>query len=291
MRGKVYLVGAGPGDPDLLTVKALRVLRSADVVLHDALVPAEILALLPRTTKVVKAGKRCGKKAITQEQINALMLEFAAQGFTVARLKSGDPLIFGRAGEELEALRGAGIETEVVPGITAGSAAAAALEIPLTDRRTASRLVSVTAHSAAGKPDPDWSALLSSETTAIIYMPGDDYRRIAKRLREAGVPAERRCAIVANVSRPEQQAYVTTVGELTFAPLLSSPVVIIVGELTAHSSCDLFAIATEITRNAVPLKFEELWSPLQSIYRRGAPRSPGTDTEIFKVLSPGLGLG
>jgi uroporphyrin-III C-methyltransferase len=187
------------------------------------------------------------------------MLGFAEQGLTVARLKSGDPLIFGRGGEELELLRDAGVESEIVPGITAGLAAAAALGIPLTDRRTASRLVFLTAQSAPGKPDPDWSAILSSDTTAVIYMPGEDYSRIAKRLREAGAPSERPCAIVAKVSGLEQQVFVTTVEQLRFTPPLSAPVIIIVGELAGHGNCELFGTATAVTQHFVSSKFEELW--------------------------------
>lgn len=247
MKGKVYLVGAGPGDPDLLTLKALRVLRSADVVLHDALVSAEILALLPRPAKLLNVGKRCGRKAITQEQINSLLVEFAREGRTVVRLKSGDPLIFGRAGEEMEALRCAGIEFEVVPGITAGVAAAATLQVPLTDRRSASRILFLTAHRAPGNGDPDWSSIASADTAAVIYMPGDDYGKVADRLCAAGVPEDRPCAIVANVSRPEQQVYVMNVGGLEWVPPLASPALLIVGEIVGAAS----ELARSMTKNVL----------------------------------------
>ncbi len=135
MSGKVYLVGAGPGDPELLTRKALRLLRAADVVLHDDLVAPEILALIPPTARLHNVGKRCGRKSITQEEINALLVAYASDGLTVVRLKGGDPLIFGRAGEEMEVLWEARIDFEVVPGVTAALGAAAAARIPLTDRR------------------------------------------------------------------------------------------------------------------------------------------------------------
>src|SRR5690242_15024477 len=145
--GKVFLVGAGPGDPDLLTLKAAKVLRSADVVLHDELVSAEILQLIPATAEVVNVGKRCGKKSTPQEDTNRLLIQYSLMGRTVVRLKGGDPFIFGRGGEELEALRNAGVEVEVVPGITAALGAAAGNQIPLTHREIASTLVLVTGSS------------------------------------------------------------------------------------------------------------------------------------------------
>ncbi len=140
-KGVVYLVGAGPGDPELLTVRALRLLESADVVLHDDLVPAEVLALVHRHALVTSVGKRCGRPRITQAGIHALMIESARAGQSVVRLKSGDPLVFGRAGEEIAALRAAGVRFEVVPGVTAAFAAGAALGLPLTDRKSASKLI------------------------------------------------------------------------------------------------------------------------------------------------------
>ena len=150
MKGKVYLVGAGPGDPELLTLKALRVLKTADAVLHDDLVTPEILQLISPTAQVHDVGKRCGKKKIQQEEINFLMVALADSGLRVVRLKSGDPMIFGRAGEEIEALRRADIPYEIVPGVTSALGAAAAAEIPLTHRRASSALVFMTAHQASG---------------------------------------------------------------------------------------------------------------------------------------------
>ena len=144
MTGKVYLVGAGPGDPELLTLKALKLLKSADVVFHDDLIRPEILSLVPSSTLLHNVGKRFGNKRISQEEINALMIQNALLGLQVVRLKSGDPLIFGRAGEEIEALRRASIEFEIVPGITAALGAAANAQIPLTHRNAASAIVLVT---------------------------------------------------------------------------------------------------------------------------------------------------
>ena len=166
----VYLVGAGPGDPELLTLKAVRLLATADVVLHDDLVPAAVLAHAERAI-VINVGKRCGRKNISQEQINAMMIDYARRGFSVIRLKSGDPLVFGRAGEEMDALRAGGILFEVVPGITAAFAAAAALRRPLTDRRSASSISFSSGHHAAGSKLPPASL---SGATRVVYMPGRD---------------------------------------------------------------------------------------------------------------------
>lgn len=150
--GKVYLVGAGPGDPDLLTVKALRLLRSASLVLHDDLVALEILELIPAGVPIRNVGKRCGRKSLTQEEIHARMIDAARNGHIVVRLKGGDPMIYGRAGEELEALHAAGVEVEVVPGVTSALAAAAAAQIPLTDRRYASSVTFLSGHRCNSKP-------------------------------------------------------------------------------------------------------------------------------------------
>jgi len=154
----------------LLTLRAVNRLRSGDVVLHDALVSAEVLALVPLSARVLNVGKRCGRKCITQQEINPLLVSFAAEGKLVVRLKSGDPLLFGRGGEEIDALRQADVDVEIVPGITAAVAAASAAEISLTDRRYADRLLLVSAHRAAGKAEPDWRGLSDSRTT-VVYMP------------------------------------------------------------------------------------------------------------------------
>src|SRR5258705_8056227 len=185
MPGKVYLVGAGPGDPELLTRKAWRVLQSADVVLHDDLVSEEILRVLPRAAQVLNVGKRCGAKGISQFEINERMVSLARSGKIVARLKNGDPLLFGRAGEEMEALRQAGIEFEVIPGVTAALGAAAAAQISLTDRRHASRVVFVTAHRAGGTGLTN-ERHIANDTTYVIYMPGNRYTELVEELRAAG---------------------------------------------------------------------------------------------------------
>ncbi len=236
MTAKVYLVGAGPGDPELLTVKALRVLRSADVVLHDALTSPEILALLPPTVKLVDVGKRCGTKAITQEEINRLILDFAQSGRTVVRLKSGDSLIFGRAAEEMEALRHAKVTFEVVPGITAAFGAASAARTALIDPRFTSKLVFVTAHHASNKPGPDWHSLASPDTTFVVYMPGENYAEVAKQLMSAGFAADMPCIAISNATKAQQQLHRTTVARLSQVPVLASPALLLVGEVAGRAT-------------------------------------------------------
>lgn len=230
MNGKVYLVGAGPGDPELLTVKALRLLRTADVVLHDDLVTAEILALASPTAEAQNVGKRCGSKTIRQEEINFLMVTRAASGLQVVRLKSGDPLIFGRAGEEIEALRRANVEYEIVPGVTSALGAAAAAGIPLTHRRASSSLVLIAGQRASGRDDTDWGRFAASHSTLVVYMPGSKYSEISGRLMAAGFAAEIPCAIISRATTPEQRTFRTTVADLPRAPRLASPSLLVVGE-------------------------------------------------------------
>ncbi|MFY9741908.1 MAG: uroporphyrinogen-III C-methyltransferase [Candidatus Sulfotelmatobacter sp.] len=230
MKGKVYLVGAGPGDPELLTVKALRLLQSADVVLHDDLVAPEILALIASTARVQNVGKRCGARTMRQEEINFLLVTLADSGLQVVRLKSGDPLIFGRAGEEMEALRRANVTYEVVPGVTSALGAAAAAGIPLTHRQTSSTLVLTAGHRAAGNSDPEWSHSAAADSTLVIYMPGHDYARMAGRLAESGFAPETPCAIISRATTPHQQVHYTTIANLPHSPGLAAPTLLVVGE-------------------------------------------------------------
>src|SRR2546425_1211492 len=216
--GKVYLVGAGPGDPGLLTVEALRLLQTADVVFHDDLVSAEVLALIPSETHAENVGKRCGHASIAQQQIHSLMINAAKEGWNVVRLKSGDPLIFGRAGEELDAMRSAGIECAIVPGITAAFGAAARAGIPLTDRRLASRIVFLSNHQSAGKSSFDWEGAVTEDTTALIYMPGADYEGLATRLCADGLKPETPCLVISHATTPQQEVYATTLANLADAP-------------------------------------------------------------------------
>jgi len=231
-KGKVYLVGAGPGDPGLLTVEASRLLQTADVVFHDDLVSPAILALIPDQVHVENVGKRCGQARVGQQQIHSLMINAAREGWTAVRLKAGDPLVFGRAGEEIEALRDAGIECVIVPGITAAFGAAARAGIPLTDRRLASKLVFLSNHQCAGKsPLPEGA--LSRETTALIYMPGSEYAELATRLCEQGFDPETPCLLVSQATTAQQQVHLASVAGLVDAPRLAAPVVAIVGAVAA----------------------------------------------------------
>ena len=231
MKGKVYLVGAGPGDPELLTLKALRLLQSAEAVLHDDLVAPEILQLIPSTAQIHNVGKRCGKKKILQGEINYLMVALAASGLRVVRLKGGDPLIFGRAGEEIETLRRNNIPFEIVPGVTSAMGAAAAAQIPLTHRRASSALVLITAHRASEKNPSDWSKFVATGATLVIYMPGQNYSDIARRLTSAGLAGETPCAVISRATTRYQRTYRTTVLELRRTPQLASPTLVIVGEV------------------------------------------------------------
>jgi uroporphyrin-III C-methyltransferase len=235
MRGKVYLVGAGPGDPELLTLKALRLLRTAEAVLHDDLVAPEILKLIPPTAQIHNVGKRCGKKKILQGEINFLMVALAASGLRVVRLKGGDPLIFGRAGEEIESLRRSNIPFEIVPGVTSAMGAAAAAQIPLTHRRASDALVLITAHRASEENASDWSKFVGSGATLVIYMPGQNYADIARRLTAAGLAAETPCAIVSRATTKYQRTHRTTVKELHHSPQLASPTLLVVGEVVSLS--------------------------------------------------------
>ena len=233
--GKVYLVGAGPGDPGLLTVEALHLLQTADVVFHDDLISKEILALIPPETYVESVGKRCGHARVTQRQIHSLLVNAAKEGWKVVRLKSGDPLIFGRAGEEIEALRGAGVEYAIVPGITAAIGAAARAGISLTDRRLASRIVFLSNHQCASKPLSDWKGALSDDTTALIYMPGTDYQSLSNKLCADGLAAETPCLVISQATT-KQKIHSTTLANLADSPDYPAPVLLIVGAVAAKYS-------------------------------------------------------
>jgi uroporphyrin-III C-methyltransferase len=235
VKGKVYLVGAGPGDPELLTVKALRLLQTADAVLHDDLVAAEILRLISPAARVHNVGKRCGAKKLRQEEINFLMIALADSGLSVVRLKSGDPLVFGRAGEEMEALRNAGISFEVVPGVTSALGAAAAAGIPLTHRLISSALVFLTAQHAAETDTATWARLAGSRATLVIYMPGRNDSQLAAKLQNAGVPADTPCAIISRSTTSEQKTYRTTISALFQAPPLAPPALLVVGDVVRYA--------------------------------------------------------
>jgi uroporphyrin-III C-methyltransferase len=230
MKGKVYFVGAGPGALDLLTIRAFGALQRAQVVLYDDLVAKEFIDLLPRDIGVLNVGKRCGQLGMPQWRVNQLMIEHAEQGRRVVRLKSGDPSVFGRLGEEIEALREAHIEFEIVPGVTAATAAAASVQASLTKRHVASQLVLAPGKLADGRPQ-DWNEVVRPNTTVVIYMPGSDYDSLAAELMAAGVQSDTPCAIVSRAGSPGEVTRVTTVEELSEYTPAPSPAVVIVGEV------------------------------------------------------------
>ena len=235
--GTVYLVGAGPGDPDLLTLRAVRLLQTADVILHDDLVSNEVLSLASPSALVIPVGKRCGQPRITQAGIHELMREHAGAGRSVLRLKSGDPLVFGRAGEEIDALTEAQIPFEIVPGITAAFAIAAELKTPLTDRTSASKLIFATAHHAAPRPDrptkleltPKWQGAFPPDATLIVYMPGRRFRQLADELIDSGVPSDTPCVAVSKASTPEEHIHRTTLKQIEDEAIGPAPVVLLIG--------------------------------------------------------------
>jgi uroporphyrin-III C-methyltransferase/precorrin-2 dehydrogenase/sirohydrochlorin ferrochelatase len=227
--GKVYLVGAGPGDPELLTLRAAHLLQKADIVLHDALVSAEILALI-HTSKVIDIGKRCGTKLLTQQEINALLVAYASQYEVVVRLKGGDPSIFGRVGEEIEALVEADIPCEVIPGVTSAIASAAAAGISLTDRRFAASVVFATARRGHGAAAVAWDKLVTSHSTLAIYMPGGNHKLLAEQLCDAGLDPLTCCVVISHTGRPTQQVRWRDLTSLKSLEALPAPSLLIVGE-------------------------------------------------------------
>lgn len=223
-------MGAGPGDPQLLTVRAVRILSTSQVVLHDHLVAQEILDLIPPWTQVRNVGRRCGQAGISQEEIHALLISAAREGKQVVRLKGGDPLLFGRVGEEMEALARAGVDFEVVPGVTSAMGAAAAAKIPLTDRRYASKLIFLS-HHTAGNVSPEWDDVAVKDATYAVYMPGTNYGEIAAKFLEAGLDTATPCVIVANATLPAQEIHRTTLQELALKEHLPAPSVLIIGKV------------------------------------------------------------
>jgi uroporphyrin-III C-methyltransferase len=229
--GTVYLAGAGPGDPGLLTLRVLRLLETADVILPDDLVSDEVLSLAHTGAKITPVGKRCGQPRITQAEIHVLMLEAARAGRSVLRLKSGDPLIFGRAGEEIAALREGGVPFEIVPGITTAFAAAARLKTPLTDRGAASKLILATAHHAAGKLEltPKWEGTFPDDATLVIYMPGRKFRALADDLIASGIDAATPCVAISKATTPDEQVFASTLARIVDDDVGPAPVILLIG--------------------------------------------------------------
>jgi uroporphyrin-III C-methyltransferase len=238
VKGTVYLVGAGPGDAELLTVKAARLLSCADVVLHDSLVSREVLEMISPAAEIVDVGKRAGQKLLTQDEINALLISHAEAREVVVRLKGGDPAIFGRAGEEIHALRKAGVSYKIVPGITAALGAASAAGISLTDRRLASQVLFTTFSRGPEGSAMDWGCVTAT-TTLVLYMPGAEYAEVAERLLEGGLPVDHPCVVVSEATREKQQIRWSTISRLAGEEKLPAPALLIVGRVATQDVAEI----------------------------------------------------
>ena len=243
--GKVWLVGAGPGDPELLTRKAERLLRAADVVVHDRLVPDAILAFASPAARRLYVGKRKSHHSVPQDGLNDLLVALAREGLQVVRLKGGDPFVFGRGGEELVACRAAGVDCEVVPGVSAALAAAASAGAPLTHRGLAQAVTFATGHAAvgadgtAGEPDLDWRALATPNQTVVVYMGLSTAPVIAGRLIAAGRAPSTPVLLVEHASRPEERRALCTLATLpATAATLGGPAVLLIGEVAALAAVE-----------------------------------------------------
>jgi uroporphyrin-III C-methyltransferase/precorrin-2 dehydrogenase/sirohydrochlorin ferrochelatase len=236
--GHVYLVGAGPGDPQLLTLRAWNLLQAADVIVHDRLVSPDILALARRDAERIYVGKACAAHTLPQEKINQLLVDLAQQGKTVLRLKGGDPFVFGRGGEELLCLRAAGIPVEVVPGITAALGCAASAQIPLTHRGIANRVQFLTGHSAENElPDVDWFSLNARDLTLVFYMGLKNLERVCEQLITHGRAPETPMVIISGGTTASQQVVHSTLAHLSEqSRALPSPCLVVVGEVVKVSA-------------------------------------------------------
>jgi uroporphyrin-III C-methyltransferase len=249
-RGTVYLVGAGPGDPDLLTLRAARLIMHAKLVVHDGLVDPAILAMAPHGARMVSVAKSRARHTMPQDVINRLLVAEALAGHDVVRLKGGDPFVFGRGGEEAEACRAAGVPVEVVPGVSAALGAAAAAQIPLTHRDSAS-IVSFVAGQCKGLTEQDWSGLAGKGRTLVIYMGVATADAIAEKLMADGLAPDVPVAVIENASRPQMRVLR---GPLAGLPLLvannrvKSPALIVIGEVTAEPDHKLREVALEVAK-------------------------------------------
>ncbi len=240
--GKVTLVGAGPGNPELLTLRALRAIEEADVVVHDRLVSPEILRLVPSTTRMIDVGKRPHHHPTPQEEINDLLVSLALQGHDVARLKGGDPLIFGRGSEEAEALREAGISVSYVPGITAAQGAAASTGIPLTHRGLATGVRYITGHRARNATlDLDWAYLANEDTTLVVYMGAANIREISTELMAHGLARDLPVLMIASATTPDERRLLSTLDGIAERVQVAGdgvPVLFIIGRVVSLYQAD-----------------------------------------------------
>ncbi len=246
--GKVWLVGAGPGDPDLLTLRAARLIMRAKLIVHDGLVDPAILALAQPGSRLISVAKRRSRHTMPQEEINALLVREALAGIEVVRLKGGDPFIFGRGGEEAEACHAAGVDVEVVPGISAAIGAAAAAQMPLTHRRSAS-IVSFVAGQCKGLSEQNWAGLAGQGRTLVIYMGLATAEAIADKLIEDGLAPDLPVAVVENATRPQMRVLrgpLAGLPDLVLREKVKSPAIIVIGEVTAEPEIEqLRALALE----------------------------------------------
>ena len=244
----VHLVGAGPGDPDLMTMRAVSLLTRADAIVHDRLVDARVLAFAAPWAEVIDVGKTPGSCANRQEDINALLVELGRRHETVARLKGGDPFVFGRGGEEAEALRAAGVAVSVVPGVSSAIAAPAAAGIPVTLRGVASGVTIVTAHTESDAGSPNWDALAQAGTTLVVLMGAARARQIAERLIAGGLDRATPVAVITSATNADQEVARLALGDLGIAPV-RNPATIVIGAVAARdvvSDSELAALA-EVT--------------------------------------------
>ena len=245
--GTVYLVGAGPGDPDLLTLRAARLLERAALVVHDGLVDRAVLALAPASAELISVAKSRARHTLAQEDINALLVREALAGRDVVRLKGGDPFVFGRGGEEAEACHAAGVPVEVVPGISAANGAAAAAQIALTHRDAAS-VVSFVAGQCKGLSEQDWAGLAGKGRTLVIFMGVKTAPQIAEKLMADGLAPEMPLAVIENACRPEMRVLrgpLAALPDLVERERVKSPALIVIGEVTAREDAALAQLALE----------------------------------------------
>jgi len=248
--GTVFLVGAGPGDPDLLTLRAARLVMNATVIVHDGLVEPAILAMAPRSARMISVAKSRARHTVPQDGINDILIREARAGHDVVRLKGGDPFIFGRGGEEAEACRAAGIPVEVVPGISAANGAAAAAQIPLTHRDAAS-IVTFVAGQCKGLTEQDWSGLAGKGRTLVIYMGVATAEAISEKLMADGLAPDVPVAVVENATRPAMRVLrgpLAGLAALVAKNKVKSPALIVIGEVAARNELELREIALEAVK-------------------------------------------